>query len=105
MLNGSRKNWNFRDGFGISLHTGKLPRFNRRQFDKFVFLIEIKGNEWAPLILIPLLAAIMLVASVLLLIIFRQHPSLVITTVAGCLVVVTIYLTFSAVGNVDVTYA
>jgi hypothetical protein len=80
MRNGSRKTWTYRDGFGS----------------------EIRGNEWAPLILIPLLAAIMLVASVLLLIIFRQHPTLVITTVAGCLVIVTVYLAFTTVGNVNV---
>ncbi|RZB40565.1 hypothetical protein BDFB_010344 [Asbolus verrucosus] len=46
----------------------------------------------------------MLVASVFLLIIFRQNPTLVITTVAGCLVVVTIYLTFTTVGNVSETF-
>ncbi|KAJ3643164.1 hypothetical protein Zmor_025890 [Zophobas morio] len=86
MRNDSRKTWNHRDGLGSS------------------FSAEIRGNEWAPLILIPLLAAVMLVASVLLLIIFRQHPTLVITTVAGCLVIVTIYLTFTTVGNVSETY-
>ncbi|XP_044269055.1 uncharacterized protein LOC123014170 [Tribolium madens] len=84
-MNASRT-WDFKDGFGTSLGA------------------EIRGNEWAPLILIPLLAAIMLVASVLLLIIFRQHPTLVITTVAGCLLIVTIYLTFTTVGNVSETY-
>lgn len=63
------------------------------------------SGDWAPLVLIPLLAAIMLVASVFLLIIFRQNPTLVITTVAGCLIVVTIYLTFTTVsGNVRDTY-
>jgi ABC-type protease/lipase transport system fused ATPase/permease subunit len=46
----------------------------------------------------------MLVASVLLLIIFRQHPTLVITTVAGCLVIVTVYLAFTTVGNVNDTF-
>ncbi|XP_057656562.1 uncharacterized protein LOC130894043 [Diorhabda carinulata] len=58
-----------------------------------------RETEWSPLILIPLIATVVLVITILLLMIFRQNPTLVISTVAGCLIFITVYLIMVAMNS------
>ncbi|XP_018563612.1 uncharacterized protein LOC108905293 [Anoplophora glabripennis] len=60
------------------------------------YFTKPNNSQWGPVIIIPLLATIILAASVFLLVIFRQNPTFVITTIAGCLIFITIYLTICA---------
>ncbi|KAJ8978449.1 hypothetical protein NQ317_017652 [Molorchus minor] len=55
-----------------------------------------ESSQWGPVIVIPLLATIILAASVFLLVIFRQNPTFVICTIAGCLIFIMTYLTLCA---------
>ncbi|KAF7271178.1 hypothetical protein GWI33_015915 [Rhynchophorus ferrugineus] len=61
-------------------------------------------SDWIPIIIIPLLASLILAVSVFLLIIFRQNPTFVITTVTGCLIFIGIYLILVTVDSTKATY-
>ncbi|CAH0554994.1 unnamed protein product [Brassicogethes aeneus] len=69
------------------------------------FAAKFSSNDWAPVVIVPLLATILLAISVFLLIIFRQNPAFVISTVAGCLIFVTIYLTLTAIDSSRQTFS
>ncbi|XP_017773940.1 PREDICTED: uncharacterized protein LOC108560767 [Nicrophorus vespilloides] len=53
---------------------------------------------------VPILSVVMLVITVLLLILFRQNPGLVAGTVAGCLIVIGMYLTLNTIEENKVTF-
>lgn len=54
--------------------------------------------------IVPVLAVVMLTITVFLLILFRQNPGLVAGTVAGCLIIISIYLTLNTIKENTLTY-
>lgn len=61
-------------------------------------------HSWEHLTLVPVLAMILLIATVFLLVIFRHSPALIAGTIAASLTIVCIYLTLSSLQNNIVKY-
>ncbi|VEN57216.1 unnamed protein product [Callosobruchus maculatus] len=60
------------------------------------YFSNARSTDWASVLLVPLLATVILAVTVFLLVVFRQNPTFVISTVAGCLIFITIYLVLTA---------
>lgn len=58
----------------------------------FVSVHRVKHFIWDTTPILPVLATIILAIIVFLLILFRQSPGVVAGTVAGCLVIIAVYL-------------
>ncbi|CAG9862438.1 unnamed protein product [Phyllotreta striolata] len=75
------------------------PFFWSSTFTDGLYFPRKNASEWGPVIIIPLLATIVLAITVFLLVMFRQNPTFVISTVAGCLIFITIYLILVALDS------
>ncbi|CAH1987296.1 unnamed protein product [Acanthoscelides obtectus] len=81
-----------------SHYSKKLLKFSHFYWssDSEDYFSNARNTDWASVLLVPLLATVILAVTVFLLVVFRQNPTFVISTVAGCLIFITIYLVLTA---------
>jgi len=66
--------------------------------------LEVRSQYWEHMTIIPILATIMLAATVFLLVLFRQSPTMVAATVAACLIFIGIYLILNTLNENRLKY-
>ncbi|KAJ8920127.1 hypothetical protein NQ315_011784 [Exocentrus adspersus] len=91
--------FNISEGANNSSTPYRKLRFSHLYWSSHIgnnFFMKSDNPDWGPIVIIPLLATIILAASVFLLIIFRQSPTFVISTIAVCLIFITVYLILCA---------
>uniref|UniRef100_A0A1Y1LI59 Uncharacterized protein n=1 Tax=Photinus pyralis TaxID=7054 RepID=A0A1Y1LI59_PHOPY len=67
--------------------------------------LDVHTPYWEHMTIVPILATIMLIATVFLLVLFRHSPSMVAGTVAACLTMIAIYLILSSVNESRIRFS
>ena len=67
-------------------------------------VLEVHSSYWEHMTIVPILATVMLIATVFLLVLFRNSPSMVAGTVAACLTIIAIYLILSTLHDSKIQY-